>query len=163
MTNCPNCGAPYALDSPVCEYCGTAREDEDGGEWIEMKTILGETFRRYEPRRHFDPTQQTACVAQTLANAANDEANRRMSDWISYQSNRIMSGLTQLDAQQAAVNANFTRAAHEQDVRARELLQAQIARNAAARRVEDCARTAFIVCVVTALTVITRAALMLIW
>lgn len=67
------------------------------------------------------------------------------------------------DAQQAAVNANFTRAAYKQDVHARESLQAQIARNAAARRVEDCARTAFIACVVTALTVVARAALMLIW
>lgn len=25
MTNCPNCGAPYALNSRVCEYCGTVR------------------------------------------------------------------------------------------------------------------------------------------
>lgn len=67
------------------------------------------------------------------------------------------------DAQQAAVNASFACAAYKQDVHARKLLQAQIAQNAAARRVEDCVRTAFIVCVVTVLTVITRAALMLIW
>lgn len=26
MTNCPNCGAPYKLGIPVCEYCGTPRE-----------------------------------------------------------------------------------------------------------------------------------------
>lgn len=26
MTNCPNCGAPYALNSRVCEYCGTVCE-----------------------------------------------------------------------------------------------------------------------------------------
>lgn len=179
MTNCPNCGAPYALDSPVCEYCGTAREgldddferDETWGGMVRYRKVscgrdihAGEICWRAMPDGYVldTPTQQTAYVAQTLANAANDEANRRMSDWISYQNNRIMSGLTQLDAQQAAVNATFARAAYEQDVHARKLIQAQIAHNAAARRVEDCARTAFIVCVVTALTIIARAALVLI-
>lgn len=27
MTNCPNCGAPYKLNSRICEYCGTVREE----------------------------------------------------------------------------------------------------------------------------------------
>lgn len=178
--NCPNCGAPYALDSPVCEYCGTAREgldddferDETWGGMVRYRKVpcgrdinTGKVCWRTLPEGYVldSPSQQTACVAQTLANAANDEANRRMSDWISYQNNRIMSGLTQLDVRLAAVNANFARAAYEQDVHARKLIQAQIDRNTAARRVEDCARTAFIVCVVTALTVVAGTALMLIW
>lgn len=136
MTNCPNCGAPYAPGKPVCEYCGTAREDEDGGEWIEKKNILGETFRYYEPRRLFDPSQQAACGAQALANAASC----------------MIEGFQR--GQQAAVNADFARAAYEQDIYAHKALQAQIDRNEAARSAERFTRTVFIVCVTTALTVI---------
>lgn len=47
MKNCPNCGAPYALDSPVCAYCGTVREGEGWGDDFEsrevIKTITGQT------------------------------------------------------------------------------------------------------------------------
>lgn len=47
MTNCPNCGAPYALDSPVCAYCGTVREGEGWEDDFEsrevIKTITGKT------------------------------------------------------------------------------------------------------------------------
>lgn len=96
--NCPNCGAPYKLGVPVCEYCGTIREDfEDKGDDYEvMKTLDGRTVSLYGyvpaetpppyPRRisagardvstgeitwvSFDPPQQTANGAQQLANAA---------------------------------------------------------------------------------------------
>lgn len=106
MTNCPNCGAPYSIDNPVCAYCGTPREgvEDDfqrlgqrnipGKNVNVLKTLSGRTYYSppygyvpdTPPERHFtgrdvntgelqyttriDPSQQTACGAQALANAA---------------------------------------------------------------------------------------------
>ncbi len=39
MTNCPNCGAPYTLDSPVCEYCGTVNESFAGWKFPPIENV----------------------------------------------------------------------------------------------------------------------------
>ncbi len=90
MTNCPNCGAPYKLGIPVCEYCGTPREEAnddnirdtgssqnriavnaENGAIVFIGAVNGvkdiqATYKTVTP----DPSQQAACGAQALANAA---------------------------------------------------------------------------------------------
>lgn len=92
MTNCPNCGAPYKLGIPVCEYCGTPREEANddnirdtgnsqnriavnawNGAIVFMGAVNGvkdiqATYKTVTP----DPSQQAACGAQALANAASN-------------------------------------------------------------------------------------------
>ncbi len=76
MTNCPNCGAPYALDSPVCEYCGTARElSKEERRKINItvdNSAMGEVMRRrfLELRGDIDPfesSEQTALQGASLS------------------------------------------------------------------------------------------------
>lgn len=84
MTNCPNCGAPYKLNSRMCEYCGTVREQAKVSHDDAILIDVGSSFRdlggAIEPYiRHKwayisgampDQSQQAACGVQALANAA---------------------------------------------------------------------------------------------
>lgn len=76
MTNCPNCGAPYALNSRVCEYCGTARESAQEQEQHDNIDPCTGVYIRHEfsgLRGYIDPSdpsQQIACGVQAIANAA---------------------------------------------------------------------------------------------
>lgn len=78
MTNCPNCGAPYALNSRVCEYCGTARESAQEQERHDNIDPCTGAYIRYEfsgLSGYFDPldpSQQIACGTQAIANAASN-------------------------------------------------------------------------------------------
>ena len=84
MTNCPNCGAPYKLNSRVCEYCGTVREQAKVSHDDAILIDVGSSFRdlggaiepyichkwAYISGAMPDQSQQAACGVQALANAA---------------------------------------------------------------------------------------------